>query len=267
MSAARRLLTPCPARRARGFTLVELMVTVAIALFLLAGLVTVVENTRITYGNQQALAQLQDQQRFAMSVITSVIEAGGYYNNPTGDTQNSALPAAPNFGSGQPFWGTGNANPAPGDTLYVRFRTAQNDGIINCSGGQNTTFNPDHVYTNELYVNAPTGQLMCLLVGEGTPAVPLVNGLVNLQIYYGVKRNPPLDSDYNVDTYVTAANMVGTPGTCNGTLAPGCDWQQVSAVRVVLTFTNPLFGQAGQQQPTLQFERVIEVMARAGDHT
>jgi type IV pilus assembly protein PilW len=265
MSAARRLLTPCPARRARGFTLVELMVTVAIALFLLAGLVTVVENTRITYGNQQALAQLQDQQRFAMSLITSVVEAGGYYNNPTGDTQNSALPVAANFGSGQPFWGTGNAAPlpAPGDTIWVRFRTASGDGIINCANGQNQT-GIEQVYTNEFSIQ-PGPVLACSLDG-GQTWTPLVPGVVNMQVYYGVKRNPPLDSDYNVDTYVTAANMQGTPGTCNGTLTPGCDWQQVSAVRVVLTFNNPLFGQAGQQA-TLQFERVIEVMARAGDHT
>jgi type IV pilus assembly protein PilW len=253
MSAARRLLTPCPARRARGFTLVELLVTVAIAVFLLAGLVTVVENTRITYGNQQALAQLQDQQRFAMSVITSVIEAGGYFNNPTGDTQISALPAvAPNFGSGQAFYGTGNANPAPGDTISVRFRTAPNDGIINCTGGQNTT-GVEHVYTNTFSIQA--GQLACALSIDGAAAaapVPLVPGVINLQIYYGVKRLQPLNSDYNVDTYVTALNTFGT------------DWQNVSAVRVILTFANPLPGQAANP---LKFERVIEVMARAGDTT
>jgi type IV pilus assembly protein PilW len=253
MSAARRHTTPCSARRARGFTLVELMVTVSIALFLLAGLVTIVENTRITYGNQQALAQLQDQQRFAMSLITSVIEAGGYFDNPTGDTQNSALPAVAPWGSGQAFLGTGNATPLPaaGDTISVRFRTAQNDGIINCLGGQNTAFNPDHVYTNTFSIQPVVG-LACSL--DGAAPVPLVPGVVNMQIYYGVKRFPPLTADYNVDTYVTAANMVNN------------DYDNVSAVRVILTFTNPLFPQAGQL-PTLQFERVVEVMARAGDHT
>ena len=46
MNAMRRSALPCPAHRARGFTLVELLVTVAIAMFLLAGLVTVVDNTR-----------------------------------------------------------------------------------------------------------------------------------------------------------------------------------------------------------------------------
>ena len=76
MPAAR--CAPRAARNARGFTLVELMVTVAIALFLLAGLVTIVGNVRKADVNQRALAQLQDQERFALTVITDVVQAGGY---------------------------------------------------------------------------------------------------------------------------------------------------------------------------------------------
>jgi type IV pilus assembly protein PilW len=221
--------------------------------FLLAGLVTVVENTRITYGNQQALAQFQDQQRFAMSILTSVVEAGGYYPNATAETVFSALPATAPWGSGQAFWGSGTAGAAPGDTLAVRFRTQSGDGIINCTGGQNTT-GAEHDYTNAFSIVA--GQLGCVLSVDGVAGAwtALVPGVVNLQVYYGVKRNPPLTSDYNVDTYVSAANTFGT------------DWMNVSAVRVILTFTNPLAKQAGQPA-TLSFERVIEVMARAGDHT
>jgi len=248
-----------PSRTARGFTVVELMVTIAIALFLLGGLVTIVQSVRRTYADQQALVQLQDQQRFAITLLTDVIQSGGYYDNPVADTISSALPTFAPLGQGQAFYGTqGAAVPAAGDTIYVRFRTAQNDGIINCSGGSNTAFAPDAVYTNMLYVNA-NQQLVCQLSVNGgafSAPVPLVNGVANLAIYYGVKRQIPA-ADYNVDTYEQAN-------------AAANDWLNVSAVRVRVTFVNPLFGAPNQPvttQPYIVVERVIQVMSRAGDYT
>jgi type IV pilus assembly protein PilW len=248
------LLCTCSRRRARtqrGFTLVELMVTVAIALFLLYGLVTIVDAVRRTSLDQQSLAQLQDQQRFAMTVLTDVVQAGGYFPDPTAWTPASSLPAAAPYGQGQPFYGTHNAA-APGDTIGVRYRTALNDGVINCTGGTNTAFNPSHVYTNSFSI-APGGQLQCSL--DGAAPVPLVNGVTNLTIYFGVKRNFAV-TDYNVDTYLTADQMIAA------------DWSNISSVRVSLTFTNPLYkGPGGGQPPTVTFDRVVEVMARAGAFT
>lgn len=249
-------------RSARGFTIVELLVTIAIALFLLGGLVTIVMSVRRTYADQQALVQLQDQQRFAITLLTDVIQSGGYYDNPTTSTDTSAFTATAPYGTvGQAFFGTQGAGgaPAPGDTIYVRYRTAINDGIINCSGGSNTTLTPDAVYSNYFYVNAATQQLMCVLSVNGVAgaAVPLVNGVVNLQIYYGVKRQTPA-TDYNVDTYEQAN-------------AATDDWLKVSSVRVLVTFLNPLYGAPNQPVKQLNqyitVERVIQVMSRAGDYT
>jgi len=262
MSPARPTL-PAPACAQRGFTLVELMVTIAIALFLLGGLVTVVQNVRTTYNQQQALVQLQDQQRFAITLLTDVIQSGGYFDNPTGDTPQTALPLDPGdgFGTGQAFWGVqGGAAPATvGDTISVRFRTAINDGIINCSGLPNTTLAPNQVYINKFSVAIVNGvgQLQCSL--NGAAPVSLVNGVASLQVYYGVKRLIPA-ADYNVDTYEQAGAMpFGSP-----------DWQQISSVRVIVYFNNPLWNAASQdtaQQQYIKYERVIEVMARAGDYT
>ena len=100
------------------------------------------------------------------------------------------------------------------------------------------------------------GQLQCTLNGNRPMAI--VSGVQGLQIYYGVKRNAAI-ADYNVDTYLTADQMLLAGPNGN-------DWGNISSVRVILTFTNPLAGQPGQQ-PTIVFERVIEVMARAGVHT
>jgi type IV pilus assembly protein PilW len=248
------------ARPERGFTLVELMVALAIAVFLLAGLFSIVQNLRNTYTNQQALALLQDQQRFAMTVITDVIQAAGYFPNATSYTDATSLTASAPFGQGQAFAGTHVAGGT--DTLGVRYRTAINDGVILCDGSTNTTVAPDNLYANQFTVVPPVGnvpgQLFCQL--NNNAPVALVSGIQSMTIYYGVKRDAATD-DYNVDTYLTADQM--DPA---GPL--GSDWANVSSVRVVLVFVNPLYPQPGQQlKQFITFERVVEVMGRAGVHT
>ena len=57
--------------------------------------------------------------------------------------------------------------------------------------------------------------------------------------------------DYAVNVYVPAANM-----TTN-------DWPLVTAVRITVTFVNPLQNEAGQPQ-TVTFTKVIDIMGRAG---
>jgi type IV pilus assembly protein PilW len=117
------------------------------------------------------------------------------------------------------------------------------------------------VYINTFSVNA-AGQLQCSL--NGAAPLPLVTGVASLSVYYGVKRLSPA-TDYNVDTYLQANAMQAT------------DWSNVSSVRVVVWFVNPLFNAGGAgvgaaaggvaQPQYIKYERVIEVMSRAGDYT
>jgi hypothetical protein len=219
------------------------------------GLVTVVGNVRKADVNQRALAQSQD---FPDSVVW---------------TPASSLLQNDNWEAGQAILGTpGVAGSA--DTLSVRFRTALNDGVLLCDGSTNTAQGPAHAFTNTSSVQpaAPTatppllGGLYCQVDNLGASAVApagvlIVPGVVGMKVYYGVKRDFAF-ADYNVDTYLTANQM------CSPLLNPcgGDDWSNVSSVRVILTFTNPLAAQPGQP-PTIQFERVIEVMARGAVHT
>ena len=230
---------------ARGYTLIELMIALLIGLFLVGGLLLVLQENKRTFTGQNALAQLQDGERLAISMTADVLQSAGYFPDPTIATQASALPANGQFASGgQSIVGTYNAA-APGDTVTVRFVTASADGVLNCSGRSNTT-GLNQTYVNTFSVSG--GQLVCAM--NGTNYV-LINGVQKLTALYGVKTNFAIDNN-NVDTYLNASQM--TSG----------NWNNVISVNLALTFTNPLYA-AGQGQPqTIVFGRVIDLMNRIG---
>jgi type IV pilus assembly protein PilW len=267
MSCPVRMHAAPPGQSERGFTLVELMVAVAISLFLLFGLATVVQNIRRANTSATALSMLQDQQRFAFEILTDVIQTGGYFPTPTLLTVGS-LPAytGPNgwesAAAGQAFFGA-HPGGTSSDSLGVRYMTAGQDGVILCDGSTNTApAGTIGYYANQFSVVAPTGTtpgyLQCQL--NSGAAVPLVYGVTNMIIYYGVNRASPTSS-YNIDTYLTADQMCST--------CASNDWDNVSSVRVVLTFTNPLYNAAAPegQSATITIERVVQVMGRGGLHS
>ncbi len=248
--ASSRLPARLRARRLGGYSLVELLVALLIALFLLGGLLTIVQSMRNTYFAQSGLAQLEDNERLAMIMMTNVIQDAGYFPSPTSNTIDSALPAVGSFQQGQPFLGTSGAA-APGDTFSVRFQTASGDSNINCVGGTNTS-GANVTYTNMFSVDAD-GNLDCTLSINGVANAPvsLVSGVEDLQVWYGVKTNFAT-ADNNVDTYLTAAQMTTA------------DWSNVTAVKIRLTFTNPLAADNPSQPTTNYIECVVGVMARTG---
>jgi type IV pilus assembly protein PilW len=249
MSTRPRYLPRLARAHQYGLTLVEIMVAMAIALFLLAGLFTIVQNIRMSFGNQNLMAQLQDNERLAMTLLGDVIESAGYFPDPTINTSTGALPVNATFATaGQAIVGTSGAA-VPGDRITVRFVTAPNDGIINCTGGSNTT-GANVTYVNVFRVTA-AGNFVCAL--NGGASVPLVSGVSNLQILYGVKTDFTVDNGA-VDSYLKASEMTAT------------NWTNVISVKVTLTFVNPLAGQPNQPA-TIPFQRIIGVMNRAGVKT
>ena len=249
MSSCRQI-GPVQVGAQRGFTMPELMIALLIGLFLLGGLFTVVQDNRRAFSSQAQLAQLQDNERLAMTMITDIIQAGGYFPNPVVNTAAALLPAVGLMAAGQSLIGTSNAA-APGDTITVRFATNPNDGILNCSGGSNTTA-VVQAYTNVFSVvvnGAGVSQLVCTMNGT---AYPLVNNVTQLAILYGVNT---AGGGNNVDTYMTAAQVTAAN-----------DWNNIVSAKVTLTFLNPLWsaGAAGVGNQTLTFQRVVGIMAKTG---
>jgi len=239
----------------RGFTLVELMVALAIALFLLAGLLTIVQSTRQAFSTQNQLSQLQDSERLAMTLMGDVIQETGYFPDPTINS-STALPAAGAYAAGQGMLGTLGAT-VPGDSISVRFMTNSGQPILNCTGGTNTT-GAAVTYTNTFSVDA-SGNLNCTLSVNGVANAPVVligpqaggvGGVENLQLWYGVHT---AGSDNNADTYMTADEVTAA-----------ADWDSVTCVKIRLTFFNPLVAQQPGKPNTNYIERVVGVMSRAG---
>jgi type IV pilus assembly protein PilW len=238
----------------RGFTLLEIMIAMSIGLFLLGALVTIVQSNKAVFLNQNQLVQMQDGERMAMTLMADVIQAAGYFPDPTTNTVGGTLIASGAFANGQAI--TGNYTAAvPGDSISVRYMTAPLDGILNCSGVPNP--NPlggaNILYVNQFNVNA-TGQLICTVTtAAGATVYTLVNGVTNLRVYYGVKTNVAAAGN-NADTYLLASQM---------TLA---NFSSVITVMVQLTFNNPLAAQPGQP-PTILLQRVINLMNQSGPST
>lgn len=239
--------------RQRGFTLIEIMIAMLIALFLLAGLGTLVAGTRRTGTNQIALAQLQDEERLAMSILTDVIQNAGTYDTTKYYTAQDGLPAVaagtvPAMAQGQGITGT-HSTALPGDTIVVRYGTASGDGVMNCTGGTNTS-GTSTTYTNYFFilVTGSQTQLRCSPSGAAT-GIALVDNVANMQIYYGVVTAGGTMT--SVDTYMTANQLTAS------------NWMNVTSARVTLAFINPLAGQPGQN-PYVFFTRVIPIQPRAG---
>ncbi|MEA3097758.1 PilW family protein [Caballeronia mineralivorans] len=244
----------------RGFTLVELMIAVLIALFLIGGLLTLVQAMKSTSLNQNGLSQLQESERMAVTLMTDVIQSAGYFPLPLINTAASSFPvSAPFTTAGQTLFGSGNiTDAAPGNSITVRYQTngtasAAPDNVINCLGN---TSGVAATFVNTFSVDLPTGTLQCTLVVNGLASAPvqLISGVNSLQIYYGVQTNTAVGTN-SIDAYLDAA-----------TVTAGNYWSNVKSVKIKLTFVNPLFGQAGQTTAGqfITFTRIVDVMNKTG---
>lgn len=244
-------------RTQSGFTLVELMIAIVIGLFLVGGLLTLVQAMKRTSVSQSGMSQLQENERMAMQLLTDVIQSTGYFPLTSASLTNTAQSiftvAAPFTVAGQSIVGTGTFGAAaPGNTITVRYQTTGADNVISCNGGTSTVGTA--MFVNTFSVDNK-GNLSCLLTinGAAQAAMPLISGLTNMQIVYGVQTNTGVSTS-SVDTYLDAPAVTA-----------GAYWTAVKSAKVTLTFVNPMYGNSPGQTTlntpaTINFTRIIPVM-------
>jgi type IV pilus assembly protein PilW len=259
----------------RGVTLIELMIALVIGLFLTAGLVTLVGAMKRTNGIQDGLTQLQDNERLAATLLTDVVQTAGYFptaNLTTGGNEFAAATIGTDtFGSaGQAIVGTAGAAAANPDTITVRYETQAGDGVINCMGGSYTGAGKV-IWVNRFSLDTTTNTLNCTLTetdntgapiaGTASIVVPLVTGISNFKVLYGLKTNTA-NTFTSVDSYLNATAVNGLDQLTRG-------WPFIMSISLQLTFVNPLAttasGQAVPGQPaTITFSRVINAKYQVG---
>lgn len=237
--------------RQQGIGLIELMVSMVIALFLLSGLFTLFYSTRQTFSAQYHLAQLQDNEQLAMTLITSVTQSAGYFPVATPPTGNDIATLALPVNSATGFTRAGQSVYGVGNTISIRYLTASGDGVTNCQGASNTS-GTNLLYVNVFSVDATTKTLRCQVVNGLTgasivSAQTLVDGIKSLQVLYGI------GSAGSVTQYVPATAV--------------SNWNNVLTLRITLTFYNPLVrpnsNPTSSQQATLPFTRTIAIMNKS----
>lgn len=120
-----------------GFSLVELMVAMALSLILLAGVLTIFASSRTTYETTDRLSRIQESGRFALDSIVRDLRASGYLgcskradftntlNSPTTALNNFEIPVQGFDAQGSSWLPTLDATTAPSaepgsDALVVR---------------------------------------------------------------------------------------------------------------------------------------------------
>ncbi len=252
-------------RRQSGLGLVELMVVMVIAILMLFGLFSIQYGTRQNYLAQNQLTQLEDGERIAVTDLASVAQEAGYFPDPTVESESTALPVAglPNvsgqpFSAGQSVFGiSGQTNGVETDVLYVRYKTAPTDGVMDCTGATNAS-GANEIVVNEFSV--VNNQLVCTVSDNGGVATtfPLVSNVTGMTVEYGVDTN----NDGSADEYLAASVITATNSAT-------VNWNNVVSAKVVLTFATPFtgvtaVGAQGVAAPGITLTRTIALLSRYG---
>ena len=198
-------------RRQRGFSLVELMVAMVIALILLAGVLQILLGNRESFRYQQNMASLQENARLASFVIENVVAHAGYRTDlgaepfrTSGTTGTRGADYAANaVVAGADGGKSGN------DVLRLRFQAA--GGVHDCQareiGAAGVTPNIESADV-EMYVNDSDTLLCADYSGKGSKiSQPIIENVRRFNVTFGVDTN----GDQSADTYVDSLSSANAP--------------------------------------------------------
>ncbi|RZV48943.1 MAG: hypothetical protein EX270_13405 [Pseudomonadales bacterium] len=236
------------AKKQRGMTFIELIVSLVIGLFMVAGILQVFVGSRQSLDVIRAQSSMQEAARFGMNFIASQARQAGYLN--AGLIDNTDLFAStlvskfqmtqyaedmepwveeiwPQQGDFDPMAVISGDDAAGGteggitiaantDVLRIRLQGDPDGVMLDCEGIALTTDPSEYVHMT--FFVGDDEQLYCRVFDGVVNRAPiaLVSGIENMQVQYGIATDP--NNRFAVDQYVTAGL--------------GMDWTQVMTVRI-----------------------------------
>ncbi|MDR3481183.1 MAG: PilW family protein [Burkholderiaceae bacterium] len=242
-----------------GFGLIELMIAMLIAMFLVLGLAVMAQNMQVSFTTQAQYSVVHDKERFASALFANVLQSAGYFTitilQPSGTLTaiGTVLPAVPTpngsggtYATGQYIYGTTAATGATAvtvpaspfgagpDQLNVRFEDGTTSaGAIDtagatCLGAVSPT--AVTIYESVLSIDAVKHNLLCQVgingaaptgLGAASSTV-LIDGVCNMQVAYGVATQGGINLPSDLEYYRAADMSSG-------------QWANVSSVKIQLT--------------------------------
>lgn len=136
---------------ARGFSLLELLVSMALGAFLLAGLLTIYSSNKKTYQLEESLARLQENGRLAIHFLNHDVRMAGYVGCPL-----ISKAAIPHFSDSNRLmiWHAGQT--IDPDLVPQKIPAAAGTDILFLQGLDPNTVTVDSIDNNNITVNGST---------------------------------------------------------------------------------------------------------------
>ena len=179
--------------RQYGLTMVELMVSLVLSLFLILVAAQFFIANKSTYRTQQAQADVQERGRFAISWLGQQIRQAGYAANSEIATSFATLYPATNASGSALAMQASQLFAGTSSTLQLRVRGADDGNIVDCSG-QGLAQNASRTHV----IDRSGTSLRC----DGNEVVP---GVTQLVFQYGQDTT----GDRIPDSYVSTPSASG----------------------------------------------------------
>lgn len=221
-----------------GLTLIEIMVSLVISLFLIAGVIQLFVSSKQTYRSQDALSRIQENGRMAMEGMAADIRMAGYA--PPG----IVLPTAAIAGNSASVQISGNT--IPRDNITVSWVDNSNQSRIYAIATSSNT--PD-------CANAGTA---LTLNANGGGVQELVEGVEGMRVLYGSCSPVDVDGNGINDSMVVTSPFYQQASNVS-------NWNSVCSIRVHLLMAS-LTDNVVKQPQTIYFPADTNTALTFNDH-